>query len=147
TAETGTRAASASPAPPMPAPRSTATSPGSAGQAAASRTASWPTRCPRLGCRSRKRPPRIASSVIPSVELLTIGAQLVTETGIHQQFAGFTRAILSDHHTTRQHAERAFEHAHVLVEHHMFDARAAQQRLDRSDQHGIVGANDFAHLN
>ena len=63
-------------------------------------------------------------------------------------FQELTRGLpifLIDHNAPRQHAERAFEHAHVLVQHHMRNVGALQQRLDRGDQHRIVGPNEFVH--
>ena len=50
-----------------------------------------------------------------------------------------------DQDAARQHADRAFQHAHVLVEHQMADAGALEQRLDRRDQDRVVGADDLAH--
>ena len=52
--------------------------------------------------------------------------------------------LFVDHDAARQHAERAFEHAHVLVEHHMRNVGALEQRLDRGDQHRIVGPDELA---
>ena len=52
--------------------------------------------------------------------------------------------LVVDQDAARQDAERAFQHAHVLVEHHMRDVGALEQRLDRGDQHGIVGADELA---
>ena len=46
----------------------------------------------------------------------------------------------------RQHAERAFQHAHVLVEHHGTNAGALEQGHHCRDQNHVVGANEFAQF-
>ena len=50
-----------------------------------------------------------------------------------------------DHDAARQDADRAVEHAHVLVGHEMPDAGIAQQRFDEGDDDGVVGADEFFH--
>src|SRR5262245_51763177 len=137
-----TRRASASPAAPTPAPRSTTRSPAFAGQAAARRIASWPTRCPPLGCLSRSLPPSTASSVTSA----GIRAKLVSETGVVQQCARIIDTAYADQDAARQDADRTFEHAHVLVEHHVGDVSGIEQGSHRRDQHGIVGAHELAPL-
>src|SRR5262249_19259856 len=135
-----TRSASANPAAPTPAPRSTTRSPARAGHAAASRIASWPTRCPRLGCLSRSLPPSAASSVTSA----DIGTKLVAEPGVLEQFARIIDAAFVDQDAARQDADRALEHAHVLVEHDVGDVGGIEQGAPRRDQHGIVGAHELA---
>src|SRR5262249_61822015 len=137
-----TRRASASPAAPTPAPRSTTRSPGRAGHAAARRIASWPTRCPALGCLSRSLPPSTASSVTSA----GIRAKLVSETGVLQQCARIIDTALAHQDAALQDADRTFEHAHVLVEHHVGDVRGIEHGSHRRDQHGIVGAHELAPL-
>src|SRR5262245_16118871 len=142
TARPGTRAASARPAAPTPLPSSTARSPGSAAVAAASRMASCPIRCPRLGCLSRNLPPSTASSVTSA----GIGTKLVPEPGLPQQSAGVIDAAFVDHYPARQDADGAFEHAHVLVEQEMGNVGGIEQSLHGRHQHGIVGTHEFAPI-
>src|SRR5437660_12012402 len=137
-----TRSASASPAAPTPAPRSTARSPARAADAAASRIASWPTRWPRFGCLSRSLPPSAASSVTST----DIGAKLVSEPGILEHFARIIDTAFVDQDAARQDADRALEHAHVLIEHDVGDASRVEQGAHRRDQHGIIGAHELAPL-
>ena len=40
--------------------------------------------------------------------------------------------------------DRAFHHAHVLIDNHMPDMRALEQRFDRRNQNGIIGADKLA---
>src|SRR6187431_2006695 len=120
-----TRESRARLAAPTPAPSSSRRSPACAGTAAASRIASCPKRWPRLGCSRRSRPFRIASSVI-SGALAPIGAQLVAETGIGKQFARLGLLIVGDEDAPRQHPDRAFQHAHILVEYQVCDMGAVK---------------------
>ena len=134
------------PAAPTPAPKSTARSPGRAAVAAASRMASWPTRWPRFFCFSRSRPPSTASSVVSGFwPRPDRRPQLVAEAGVLQKLARDLLMLVVDQDAARQDAERAFQHAHVLIEHHMRDVGALEQRLDRGDQHRVVGADEFVH--
>jgi hypothetical protein len=48
-----------------------------------------------------------------------------------------------DQDAPRQHAERALDDAHVLVQHQMMDIGAVEQRADSGNQHDIVGPNQF----
>src|SRR5581483_2034302 len=139
-----TRVASARPAAPTPAPRSTMRSPPRAGVAAASRMASWPTRCPRFGCARRSRPPNTASSVrSEDANSLSIGAKLVPEPGLFKQLARLRDMIVGDQQAARQHAERALEHAHVLIKHDVRNFGAVEQGLHVRNQDRIVGAYEF----
>src|SRR6266849_2511746 len=145
TSRPGTRNASARPAAPTPANRSTARSPGLARVAAASRIASWPTRWPWRGCRNASRPPSTASRVVSAPCSSCIGAELVAKARALQQPARCDGMFFGDQDAARQDAERAFQHAHVLVEHMMGNSGALQQGADRRNQHRVIGANQFAH--
>src|SRR5215471_11452423 len=138
-----TRIASANPAAPTPAPSSTPRSPALAATAAASRMASCPNRWPRRGCRSRSRPPRTASSLRSASARIRI--ELVAKACIREQPAGGRNAILMNQHPPGQHAERAFEHAHVLVEDDVRDIGLREHGFDRRDQHRVIGPHDLAH--
>src|SRR3984893_7872620 len=127
------RRASAKPAPPTPAPRSTAWSPDFAEVAAASRMASWPTRWPRSGCRSTSRPPRTASS-------------LAVLTGFDEQFSRGGDFVFADQDAALESADRAFQHADVPIGDQMRDIGAVEQRLDRRNQHGIIGTDKLPHV-
>ena len=97
-----------------------------------------------LGCSRRSRPPSMASSV--DRRRSGIGAQFVAEAGIFQDPTAH-RAQCSSATSTRRGrmpSEPSID-AHVAVEHDMRNAAAIQQGFDRRDQHGIVGADDFAH--
>src|SRR6516162_3064181 len=143
TSSLGTRDASANPAAPTPDPRSTANSSGRASVAAASRMASWPTRCPRSGWRKISRPPSTASSVVARSG--TIRRKLVGEASVFEQTSRRLELFLSDQDATRQDPEGPLEHAHVLIEDEMRDVGALQERLDGREENLIVGANEFTH--
>ena len=84
-----------------------------------------------------------------SVKILAesvIGPQLVGEAGIAEDLPRLAVIVLVDQNTARQHADRAFEHAHVLVQHQMVNMGAVEQRADRRNQHDIVGPNQFPQL-
>ena len=68
----------------------------------------------------------------------------MTESGLFQQTAGLPDMIVPNEQASRQDPDRAFEHAHVLVEQHIRNLRAIQQRLDGGNQDGIVGADKLA---
>ena len=59
-----------------------------------------------------------------------IGSQFVGETGVGQNLARLAIVVLMDQDPPRQHAERAFDDAHVLVQHQMMDIGAVEQRAD-----------------
>jgi hypothetical protein len=48
------------------------------------------------------------------------------ETGIGEELARLLVVIFMDQNSARQHAERTFDNAHVLVQHQMMDLRAVQ---------------------
>jgi len=67
----------------------------------------------------------------------------VAEAGIAENLARFAVIVFMDQDPARQHAERAFDHAHVLVQHQMMNIGAVEQGADRRNQHDIVGPNQF----
>jgi hypothetical protein len=71
--------------------------------------------------------------------------QFMRETGVCEEPACFIDTIVVDQNAARQYTERAFEHAHVLVQHHVRDARAIKQGADSGHQHRVVGTNNFTH--
>src|SRR4029077_9143817 len=99
--------------------------------------ASWPKRWPRGGYRSRNRPPRTASS-LKSVSAC-IRIEFVAKTRIGEQSACGGKRALMHKDPPRQHAQRAFQHAHVLVEHDVRDIGLRQYGFDCGDQNGVVG--------
>ena len=77
--------------------------------------------------------------------LAPLGAQFMAEAGVVQQLPRAQFLLVGHQDTSRQDAERTFQHAHVLVEHQVVNARAVEQRPDGGHQHGIIGADDLAH--
>ena len=76
-------------------------------------------------------------------QLQLIGPQFVGEAGVGQELARLAIVVLMDQDAAGQHAERALDDAHVLVQHQMMDVGAVEQRADRGNQHHIVGPNQF----
>ena len=74
-------------------------------------------------------------------------AQLVGEACFRKKPSRGGKFVIADQDAAREDADPTFKNAHVLIDHHMVDMRTFKQRLDRRDQHGIVGANEFAHAN
>src|ERR1700677_1337981 len=140
-----TRVATARPAAPTPAPKSTTRSPERAGVAAASSMASWPARWPDFGCRRRSCPPRNASSV-NSPAGSVIGPQFVGKAGIAKKLTRRAIVVVLEQNTARQDAKRAFNDAHVLIQHQMMDIGAVEQGADSRNQHHIVGSKQFPQL-
>ena len=68
----------------------------------------------------------------------------MAEAGVGEELARAASIVLLHQDAARQNADRAFQHAHVAVEHDVGDVGAVEQRLDGGDQHGVVGADDFA---
>src|SRR5690606_31725879 len=130
---------SARPAVPAPAPRSSARL--ALGAAAASRMASCPARWPLFGCSSFSLPPRTASSLVS----ISVRFQRVAVSGIRKQLLRARFVVLGYEQAARQKAERAFHHAHVLVGDETMNVRRMQQRFDRGDQYGVVGADELMH--
>jgi hypothetical protein len=54
--------------------------------------------------------------------------------------------VVMNQNAAGNHPDRAFENAHVLIQHQMTDIGAVQQSPDRGNQHHIVGPNQFTHL-
>src|SRR4029077_17595727 len=145
TVSPSTRRASASPAAPTPEPSSTAYWPAWAGVAAASSTASWPKRWPRTGCRKTTLPPRSASSLTRSASA-AIGTKLMTEARILEQAARQLDFVGANQDPARENADRAFQHAHIVIGHDVPDPCTVEQRLDCRDKHWIGRADKFAHV-
>src|SRR5260370_322414 len=122
--------------------RSATRSPAGAEQAAASKMASWPNRCPPVGCLSLSLPPSTASSVTSA----GIRTKLVSEAGVLEQCARLIDAALVDQDAARQDADRTFEHAHVLIEHDVGNVGRIEQGAHGRDQHRIIGAHELAPL-
>ena len=61
------------------------------------------------------------------------------QAGVAEQLARLDVIVLVDENPPRQNAERALDHAHVLVENQMMDVGAIEQRADRRNQHHVVG--------
>jgi hypothetical protein len=77
--------------------------------------------------------------------LKLVGPKLVAETGILKQAARHLNFLFTDQDPARKDANRALEHAHILIGDEVPDACASEQGLDCRDQHSIGGANEFAH--
>ena len=73
-----------------------------------------------------------------------VGTQLVAEAGLLEQPARGTRMLLADEQAPRQNSDRAFQHAHILVEHEVRDVGRIQQRLNGGNEHSIIGAYELA---
>src|SRR4029077_16800703 len=73
-----------------------------------------------------------------------IGAEFVAETGFGEQFSCGVDLVLADQDTALKSADRAFQHADISIDNQMRDIGAGEQRLDRRDQHGIIGADQLA---
>jgi len=129
----------------IPAPKSTTRAPDRADVAAASSIASWPARWPVFNCRKRNRPPRKASSV-HSRRRSVIGPQFMGEPGIGQELARGAIVLVVDQDAPLQEAQRALDDAHVLVQHHMMDFGAVEQRSDSGNQNEIVGSYQFPQI-
>jgi hypothetical protein len=70
----------------------------------------------------------------------------VAKTRIGQKLARLPIVILMDQDAAGQHAKRAFNDAHILVQHQMMDIGAIEQRADGGNQNDIIGANQFAQF-
>ncbi len=69
-----------------------------------------------------------------------------TDTGRLQDHARLVDHVLRNQNTAGQDTERTFHHAHVLIDHQVFDAGLAQEGLDKRDQHKVVGSDEFFHV-
>src|SRR5262245_21890698 len=85
----------------------------------------------------------MASSLV-SLSVIA-GAQLGSKAGVFQELAGTELMIVGDKNASWQHAERALEHAHVLVKDHRSDAGAFQQRNHRRKQNRVIRTDQFTH--
>src|SRR5947199_9375016 len=68
------------------------------------------------------------------------------EPGVSENLPSLAAVLLMDQNPARQHAERALDDAHVLVQHQMMDVGAVEQGADRRHQHDIVGSQQFPQL-
>ncbi len=89
--------------------------------------------------------PAAEHGIVGQLRLERARTQFMGEASISQQLAGDVLMLVVHQNAPRQDAERAFQHAHVAVEHHMRNFRALEQRFDRGDQHRVVGADELAH--
>src|SRR5689334_4689842 len=67
--------------------------------------------------------------------------------GFGEELARGVIVIVIDQDSPLQEAERAFDNAHVLVQHHMMDFGAVEQRANSGNQNEIVGPNQFLQIN
>src|SRR5271155_5268178 len=143
------RCASARPTAPTPAPTS-AIRPSGVPAAAASRTASVPTRWPPFGWTRASRPPSQRAAVSPSatgspsspgegsgIAQFPCEARLGDHSPRPSHFAGV------DHDPSWQETERPLYGGHVLVGDEIGDPLRRQDRFDDADEDQIVGAQDF----
>ena len=75
-----------------------------------------------------------------------IRPQLVRHPGLLKKLARAIPMLFIDNDASRQHAEGALENAHMLIQHQMRDVSALEQRLDRSDEHRVVGTDKLVQL-
>ena len=68
------------------------------------------------------------------------------ESGVRQQSARRAIVLVIDQDAPLQEAERALDNAHVLVQHHMMDIGAVEQRSDSGNQNEIVGSYQFLQM-
>jgi hypothetical protein len=69
----------------------------------------------------------------------------MTEPRLFEQSAGGDDIVFGNKQAPRQNADRAFQHAHILIQHDMGDIGCIQQSLESGNQYGVVGANKLAH--
>jgi hypothetical protein len=74
---------------------------------------------------------------------LFVGAQFMGQACIGEELSRSTVVLLMDQDSPRQNAQRAFDHAHVLIEHEVVNIGAIEQRANSRNQHDIVGPNQF----
>jgi hypothetical protein len=75
----------------------------------------------------------------------SIWTKLVTETGVLEKTPGAQFMVLRNQHAARQDAERAFQDAHILVEHQRLNSGAFEQSYHRRNQDCVVCTDKFAH--
>ena len=69
----------------------------------------------------------------------------MTEAGFRQKPPGAPFMVLRNQHAARQNAERAFQDAHILVEHQRLNAGAFEQSYNCRNQDCVVCTDKFAH--
>jgi hypothetical protein len=62
-----------------------------------------------------------------------------------KESAGSDDIVLGDQNAAGQDSERAFHHAHVLVEDQRLDAGLAQHRFDEGNSHQVIGPQELFH--
>src|SRR4029077_11280615 len=68
----------------------------------------------------------------------SIWTKLMTEPGVFQETPSLQLMVLRNQHAAWQDTERAFQDAHILVEHQRLNSGAVQQRHHRRNQDCIV---------
>jgi len=66
--------------------------------------------------------------------------------GVGQELARRAIVLVIDQDAPLQEPERALDNTHVLVQHHMMDVGAVEQRSDSGNQNEIVGPNQFPQM-
>ena len=69
----------------------------------------------------------------------------MTEPRLFEQAAGGDDIVFGNKQAPRQDADRAFQHAHILIQHDMGNIGCIQQSLESGNQHRVIGANKLAH--
>jgi octaprenyl-diphosphate synthase len=67
--------------------------------------------------------------------------------GVGEELARGVIVIVIDQDTPLQEPERSLDNAHVLVQHHVMNIGAVEQRADSGNQNEIVGPNQFPQIN
>ncbi len=67
--------------------------------------------------------------------------------GVGEELARVVIVIVIDQDTPLQEPERSLDNAHVLVQHHVMNIGAVEQRADSGNQNEIVGPNQFPQIN
>jgi hypothetical protein len=79
------------------------------------------------------------------VVLDAVGPKLFAEAGIGQKTPRGRDLVLVDQNAPLEGADRALEHAYVLIGDYVRNSRAVEQRLDGRDHDRIIGSHEFAH--
>jgi len=74
---------------------------------------------------------RLRSSVPLWRPSAAVGTQFVAEARVFKQAARHVEFVLADQDAAWKNTDRAFQHADILIDHQVFNARAIEQRLDR----------------
>src|SRR5215469_14975704 len=64
---------------------------------------------------------------------------------VRKKAARHVELVLPDQDAAWENADRALQHAHILIHHQMLDPRAIEQRFNGRDQYGVSGANELVH--